>query len=56
MASEVYALLAETRTRTQVLWDRVAAHNQAHPPDEDAERVVFYAGQYVDTASSEGEP
>jgi hypothetical protein len=57
MAGEVYALLAETRARTQALWDRVAAHNQAHPPDEDAERVVFYAGQYVDTASSEsGEP
>jgi hypothetical protein len=48
LAAEVYALLAETRASTQALWDRVSAHNAAHPPDENgSERVVFYAGQYV---------
>jgi hypothetical protein len=48
LAAEVYALLAQTRSSTQALWDRVAAHNAAHPPDEiRSERVVFYAGQYV---------
>lgn len=52
LASEVYALLAQTRQATQALWDRVAAHNAAHPPDESrAERVVFYAGQLVAPAN-----
>jgi hypothetical protein len=49
LAAEVYELLASTRARTQALWDRVAAHNQAHPPDEnESERVVFYAGQSIE--------
>lgn len=48
LAGEVYALLSQTRAATQALWDRVASHNAAHPPDESrAERVLFYAGQYV---------
>lgn len=48
LAGEVNSLLADTRERTQALWDRVSAHNRAHPPDESrAERVVFYAGQYA---------
>lgn len=55
-AAEVYALLAQTRASTQALWDRVAAHNTAHPPDESvAERVVFYAGQYAAPASGADE-
>jgi hypothetical protein len=54
LAAEVYALLAETREKTQALWDRVAAHNAAHPQDESrAERVVFYAGQHVASATTE---
>jgi len=49
LAAEVYELLAKTRMHTQALWDRVAAHNQAHPPDESqSERVVFYAGQSIE--------
>ena len=50
LAGEVYARLAQTRASTQALWDRVAAYNQANPPDESrAERVIFYTGQYVDS-------
>jgi hypothetical protein len=51
LAREVYALLAETRSSTQALWDRVAAYNEAHPPDESlSDRVVFYVGQYAESA------
>jgi len=57
LAGEVHALLASTRARTQALWDRVAAHNSAHPPDESrAERVVFYAGGYTEIASAGDDP
>ncbi len=57
LAAEVYGLLAETRGKTQALWDRVAAHNTTHPPDESrSERVVFYAGQYVATIGAGEEP
>jgi hypothetical protein len=49
LAHEVYALLAETRARTQALWDRVAVYNEQHAPDKaSSERVVFYAGQHVE--------
>lgn len=48
-AEEVYALLRNTRLQAQALWDRVAAHNEAHPPNENEQvRVSFYAGQSVE--------
>ena len=48
-AEEVYALLRNTRVQAQALWERVAAHNEAHPPDENEQvRVSFYAGQSVE--------
>jgi hypothetical protein len=54
LVGEVHALLASTRARTQALWDRVAAHNSAHAPDESrAERVVFYAGGYTESAGDD---
>lgn len=46
-AAEVYALLEATRARAGALWQRVAAHNQAHPPPEGSDRVTFYFGQMV---------
>jgi hypothetical protein len=46
---EVYELLKRTRLAAQALWDKVAAHNQDHPPDpEGSTRVSFYVGQVVD--------
>ena len=48
---EVYELLKRTRLQAQALWDKVAAHNQEHPPDaERSTRVSFYVGQVVDLA------
>jgi hypothetical protein len=47
-AGEVYELLRATRLRAQTLWDRVAAHNEAHPPDDSAEKVTFYVGQSIE--------
>jgi hypothetical protein len=46
-ASEVYGLLAETRTRTRELWRRVSEYNEVQPPPEGADRVTFYFGQHV---------
>lgn len=54
-ASEVYALLRETRLRAQALWDRVAAHNEAHAPPEGAERVTFYVGQTLEQQARDDE-
>jgi hypothetical protein len=46
---EVYELLRRTRLSTQALWERVAAHNEEHPPDpEKSTRVSFYVGQAVE--------
>lgn len=46
---EVYALLRRTRALAQQLWDEVAAHNEAHPPDpERSVKVSFYAGQTLE--------
>ncbi len=46
---EVYDLLRKTRLGAQALWDKVAAHNQDHPPDpERSRRVSFYVGQTLD--------
>lgn len=46
---EVYELLKRTRSLAQALWDKVAAHNEAEPPDpEHSVRVTFYLGQSVE--------
>jgi hypothetical protein len=46
---EVYELLKRTRALAQGLWDKVAAHNEAVPPDpEHSVRVTFYLGQTVE--------
>jgi len=48
---EVYSLLRKTRISAQALWDRVAAHNEEHPPDpETSTRVSFYVGQTLETS------
>jgi hypothetical protein len=50
---EVYALLRKSRLTAQALWDRVAAHNEEHPPDpESSTRVSFYVGQTLETEES----
>lgn len=43
-------------TGSEALWDRVAAHNEAHPPDGNEDEneqvgVSFYAGQSVEPRS-----
>jgi hypothetical protein len=49
--TEVYELLRKTRLGTQALWDRVAAHNEEHPPDpERSTRVSFYVGQALESS------
>ena len=51
---EVYQLLKRTRLSAQALWDKVAAHNQDHPPDpEQSTRVSFYVGQVVGLADED---
>ena len=51
---EVSELLKRTRLQAQALWDKVAAHNQEHPPDpEQSTRVSFYVGQVVDLSDEE---
>jgi hypothetical protein len=53
---EVYELLKRTRIQAQALWDKVAAHNQEHPPDaEHSTRVSFYVGQVVDLEEDNSE-
>jgi hypothetical protein len=35
------------------LWNRVSAHNRAHPiPDQDKTKVTFYLGQNVEAPES----
>jgi hypothetical protein len=47
--AEVYELLRKTRLQAQALWDRVAAHNEDHPPEpERSTRVSFYVGQSLE--------
>jgi hypothetical protein len=47
--TEVYEQLRRVRLSAQSLWDRVAAHNEEHPPDpEKSTRVSFYVGQAVE--------
>lgn len=42
---EVYGLLRRVRADLGEVQERVAAHNRAHPPPEEATRVTFYFGQ-----------
>lgn len=53
---EVYDLLKRTRLQAQALWDKVAAHNQEHPPTPDSTKVSFYVGQTLNLESEEEEP
>ena len=54
--TEVYELLRRTRLATQALWEKVAAHNEEHPPDaEKGTRVSFYVGQSLETSDDETE-
>jgi hypothetical protein len=51
---DVYQLLKRTRLGAQALWDKVAAHNQEHPPDaERSTSVSFYVGQVVGTTDDD---
>jgi hypothetical protein len=54
-AAEVYDLLRDTRLRAQALWDKVASHNEAHTPGEDADRVTFYVGQSLEQHGGDGD-
>lgn len=54
--AEVIALLQRVRADVNEVWDRVVAHNQAHPVEDDQkERVVFYFGQHVEPQRCAGE-
>ena len=56
--AEVYGLLQRVRGELNALWDRVSAHNAAHPLDpEQRVEVTFYFGQNVvgDHALADGE-
>jgi hypothetical protein len=52
---DVYELLKRTRLAAQELWDKVAAHNQDHPPGDQSTRVSFYVGQTLNLESELGE-
>jgi hypothetical protein len=46
---DVYGLLSSVRTQVNELWQRLAAHNRAHPiPDQQKIKVTFYLGQNVE--------
>jgi hypothetical protein len=46
---QVERLLERARSDAQSLWDRVAEHNEAHPPDpERSTRISFYVGQTLE--------
>lgn len=56
LEAEVYDLLRTVRTQVNELWERVAAHNRAHPiPDPDKIKVTFYLGQNVERSEAAGE-
>jgi len=42
---EVMGQLARMRSEAMALRERVTTYNQAHPPPEDAVRVISYMGQ-----------
>ncbi len=49
LEAEVYALLRDVRAQLNELWNRLAAHNRAHPiADADKIKVTFYLGQNVE--------
>jgi hypothetical protein len=48
-AEAVYGLLRRMRLDVQALWDEVARHNRAHPPDpRHSVKVSFYLGQTIE--------
>ena len=53
LEGEVHDLLRSVRTQVNELWNRVSAHNRAHPiPDQDKTKVTFYLGQNVEAPES----
>ncbi len=52
-AREVYALLRDTRERTNSLWQRVASYNESNPASDGDDRVTFYFGQNVISSAEE---
>jgi hypothetical protein len=46
--AEVRGLLQRARRETQVLWERVAAYNQAQGVPTSATRLTYYLGQVAD--------
>ena len=55
LESEVYDLLRSVRTQVNELWNRVSAHNRAHPiPDQEKTKVTFYLGQNLERPEAEG--
>jgi hypothetical protein len=56
LEAEVYDLLRSVRARVNELWNRLAAHNRAHPiPDAEKVKVTFYLGQNVERPYEQGE-
>jgi hypothetical protein len=54
LEAEVYDLLRTVRTLVNELWNRLAAHNRAHPiADQEKIKVTFYLGQNVERAEAE---
>ena len=54
LEAEVYDLLSTVRSLVNELWNRLAAHNRAHPiPAHDKIKVTFYLGQNVERAEAE---
>ena len=56
---EVLRLLEDVRGKIMPLWDKVSAHNEANPVDENQRtKVYFYCGQYMEDATevSDSEP
>jgi hypothetical protein len=52
--AEVYELLRRTRIHAQSLWDKLAAYNEANPPNaETSTRVSFYVGQTLEVSDEE---
>jgi hypothetical protein len=45
--AEVRALLASVRTQVNVLFQKITAHAEEHPPSDDDAKVTFYFGQLV---------
>lgn len=52
--ASVSQLLEETRAKTQVLWDAVAAYNERRPPPPGSRKVTFYCGQVTISGDDSG--